>query len=301
MQRMLAVALLWVSVAAVGVAGGAPEPAQAPMSAALARGHGLLWKVASPGVAPSYVFGTIHIGDPRVTHLAPPVRQAFDHAASFSMEIRMDYQAYAQVVQGMFFHDGRTLVSVIGRDLFDRLAKVLAKRGLGRDTLMNMKPWAVMASAGLPGFRQGVALDLQLYDQAMAQHKKVYGLETPAEQLRIFEGLPHDLQVDMIRNIVEPKADERHLAQELLRAYLARDLNQLLRLGRQDLAGASPGFATAFFKRAVIDRNLRMVRRMQPRLREGNAFIAVGALHLPGPKGILHLLELRGYTVTPVY
>jgi hypothetical protein len=37
-----------------------------------------------------------------------------------------------------------------------------------------------------------------------------------------------------------------------------------------------------------------------PMLEKGNAFIAVGALHLPGETGLVSLLRERGYTVSPV-
>ena len=40
---------------------------------------------------------------------------------------------------------------------------------------------------------------------------------------------------------------------------------------------------------------------MTPLLEAGHAFITVGALHLPGERGILHLLEQRGYRVEAVY
>ena len=53
--------------------------------------------------------------------------------------------------------------------------------------------------------------------------------------------------------------------------------------------------------RLLTRRNERMVQRMQPRLKEGNAFIAVGALHLPGEEGLLKKLADRGYTITTVY
>jgi uncharacterized protein YbaP (TraB family) len=44
-----------------------------------------------------------------------------------------------------------------------------------------------------------------------------------------------------------------------------------------------------------------MLERMEKRLQEGNAFIAVGALHLPGDKGLLKLLQARGYRVSALY
>ncbi len=39
---------------------------------------------------------------------------------------------------------------------------------------------------------------------------------------------------------------------------------------------------------------------MLPWLQQGNALVAVGALHLPGDEGIVNLLGQRGYRVIPV-
>ena len=61
------------------------------------------------------------------------------------------------------------------------------------------------------------------------------------------------------------------------------------------------GAVSRFEQRLIIDRNRRMVERMDKLLRQGNAFVAVGALHLPGAHGILQLLSDEGYQVTRVY
>lgn len=281
--------------------GGASAQAAPARAAAPIGEHGLLWEVTGKGYPPSYIFGTIHIADPRVTHLAPPVRQAFDQAKRFAMEVRMDYGAYAELIHGMFFQDGTTLESVIGPELFAQVVKLAAKRGIPRDMVINMRPWAVMSATGIPGFKQGVALDLQLYARAIEQGKKVYGLESADEQLAVFNGMSRRDQIDMIRAIVEHRHDAAAEAQQLLAAYLDRDLDTIERLGREDLQGDSPRSAASFYQRAVIDRNRRMVRRMQTYLHQGRSFIAVGALHLPGAQGILHLLQQRGYRVTSVY
>jgi len=70
---------------------------------------------------------------------------------------------------------------------------------------------------------------------------------------------------------------------------------------RADLARFEPADAALLDSRVLLDRNRRMAQRMARRLFEGNAFIAVGALHLPGDGGVLQLLQQQGYTVTAVY
>ena len=41
-----------------------------------------------------------------------------------------------------------------------------------------------------------------------------------------------------------------------------------------------------------------MLERMLPSLQQGNSFVAIGALHLPGKQGLLAMLEQQGYTLT---
>ena len=53
--------------------------------------------------------------------------------------------------------------------------------------------------------------------------------------------------------------------------------------------------------RLIFQRNEKMVQRMKPLLEKIDAFIAVGAMHLPGEKGVLALLEKQGYEVTAIY
>jgi uncharacterized protein len=44
-----------------------------------------------------------------------------------------------------------------------------------------------------------------------------------------------------------------------------------------------------------------MAERIAPLLKGGGAFIAVGALHLPGKTGLIERLRAEGYTVTKVW
>ena len=50
----------------------------------------------------------------------------------------------------------------------------------------------------------------------------------------------------------------------------------------------------------LIDkRNANMAERALPHLNAGSVLIAVGAMHLPGEAGLVHLLRERGFEITP--
>jgi uncharacterized protein YbaP (TraB family) len=69
----------------------------------------------------------------------------------------------------------------------------------------------------------------------------------------------------------------------------------------EQATGEQAALMATFIDRLLDRRNARMVERMTQHLARGGAFVAVGALHLPGEGGILGLLEAQGYRVTRVY
>lgn len=270
-------------------------PTQTPALTAGKYTHGLLWKIESPRSAPSYLFGTIHTDDARVLALPAVVAQTLARAASFTTEMAFDADAMSTTVQTMFYTDGRTLADVIGPALYAETRQALLEHGQSSEGIERQKPWVavLMLSMPRPG---GLFLDMALQMQAVQQQKPVHGLETTAEQLAVFDDLALDDQIELLRHTLSVRQHFAAQFEELTRAWLARDLARLMALMDQDAPDAR--LAKLLIERLFTQRNERMARRMEPRLSDGNAFIAVGAGHLPG---VLALLEARGHRVTPVY
>jgi hypothetical protein len=84
------------------------------------------------------------------------------------------------------------------------------------------------------------------------------------------------------------------------RLYLKKDLNGLFNLGTQH-AYADEQVYRELSKRLLTDRNKIMVDRMETVLQGGDAFIAIGALHLPGNEGVIARLREQGYKITAIY
>jgi uncharacterized protein YbaP (TraB family) len=287
--RLSAVALLAVFAAAPALAG---EPFE----------RGLLWRVEGKGASASHVFGTVHLADARVTRLPEAVARELDRASSVSLELTLDAPNVTALASRMLYTDGRDLPGVAGEELFGKAAAITAGLGLPEPVLRMFKPWAVALLLSAPPQDPAHVLDFVLARAAREKGKPVHELEGMEEQVSVLEGMPESDQVALLRQAVENRERLPRLIGRILDAYLARDLAAMWRISEETAGGDDDRrLNDALASRLLFERNERMAERMEARLAEGGAFIAVGALHLYGARGVLALLEKRGYRVTVVY
>lgn len=269
--------------------------------AATDKDHGLLWEVSKAGGEPAYLFGTIHSEDPDVLQLARPVQQAFTDSQTVVLEMLLDVDAMRYSGTAMLLLEGRSLSDMIGQPLFRQVATAMQSRGITTTVLERMQPWAAAVVLSMPAPETGQVLDAMLYQRALQQDKNVYGLETVQEQLAVFESLSAADQVLLLKDAVASFSEIDATHAELLAAYKQRDLKKLLAISDDSMQQGDQRLANEFQQRLVVDRNHRMVERMSQYLQLGKAFIAVGALHLPGDEGLLNLLEQQGYRLRCLY
>jgi len=276
--------------------GAGPAPAQAEGFT-----QGLLFEIAIDGATPSHMFATIHSEDPRVIRLPPPVQAAFDDAQGFVMEAIPDDGAALRSMSLMTYSDGRSLKQVLPASLYAETVKVMASRGMSEEAIRNFKPWALVTLLSTPPSATGEFLDMRLYRAAQAQGKPTVGIETLEEQIALLDGLSEADQVALLGETLATYPELGEIFQRLVAAYLRRDLSSLVQLSDMYARWGSPELAERFRRTAIDERNRRMAERMGPLLAEGGRFIAVGALHLPGPGGLLQRLLDQGYRVHAVY
>jgi uncharacterized protein YbaP (TraB family) len=278
-----------------------PVPAESPTTATHRFDRGLLWKIETTGSSPSYLFGTFHSSDPRITTLPCPVQAVFDNADSYTMEVIANGSGIVSMAEAMFLPDPQTLKALIGDALYqDTLRAMGLDLEQGAAGINRMKPWAVMMMLAAPREHQGLFLDMALQWRATRQGKNTYGLETMAEQIAVFNDMGLADQIVLLKDAIQTAGASRDLIEELAQAYLKRDLAALLTL-QDKHKPADARVQAELEQRLLTRRNQLMAERMQARLKEGNAFIAVGALHLPGENGLLQLLTAAGYRATVLY
>ncbi|WP_292897731.1 TraB/GumN family protein [Nitratireductor sp.] len=278
------------------------------------NGKGLLWRVEKEGVAPSYLFGTMHMSDPRVVTLPANAHKAFEGADRVVIETTdiLDQSTMAAAMfkrpELMMFTGEETLGDHLDDAQRQAVANALELRGIPFASVKKMKPWMLISLVALPACEiqrkeAGMPiLDLKLAEDAQNAGKELLGLETAVEQLDAMASLPMEMHV---RGLVETLAlgdALNDVMETMVSLYEQGETGMfwpLIRVALPEQEDA-PGDYTAFDQAMVRARNGTMAERAQPILDEGNAFIAVGALHLPGEEGLIELLRADGYTVEGV-
>jgi uncharacterized protein len=269
--------------------------------------EGLLWRVQPPGGTPSFVFGTLHSNEKSITALPPAVAAAFAGAGTVATEVILDQPAVMQLSRAMLMPAGEKLDAMLTPAQIARLKSVAAQYRVAFDNLTRFKPWAVMALFSFPPAEYarsaagGKALDEQLQSDAQAAGKKLIGLETIDEQIDALGSASPADQLVLLDATLRQAPDIDDVFETLRKAYLARNVVAVRAALETPLDAADEAAAKRFESTLIAERNRRMAQRILPLLQQGNAFIAIGALHLPGDDGVLSLLAAQGCEVTRVY
>lgn len=266
--------------------------------------QGRLWRIEGPGLAPSYLFGTMHVSDPEILRLPTAVKRAFTESGTFVLEVKLDETAYQAIIAAALLPDGQRLKDLLPPAAYEKLDAALRERGLSAALMDRIQPWVVATilafdAAEMQRQREGKkALDEMLQNLALASGKEVAALESVEEQLSLFTGMPLDQQVEMLEMSLDSPELLGGATAVMKQLYLAGDQRGLWDYFMTLLEEAPADLRDEFLQAFLYDRNHRMAERARPYLEKGGAFIAVGALHLPGEEGLLHLLALQGFTVT---
>jgi uncharacterized protein YbaP (TraB family) len=253
---------------------------------------GLLWQINKDSLKPSYIFGTMHSEDQRVLDLIPVISERFKQADNVAFEVLMDMPTMTKSANAMFILGDQTLDKLIDKQLFAQIVKALKPYKIPTNIVKYLKPWAVMIILNMPPSKTGKFLDLQLYKQAQELKLPTHGLETVDEQLAVFETTPIKDQILLLKESLTQLEQAPIMLENMLKLYLKGDLTALLNLSNTIIKDLR--------QRLIDDRNLKMFKRMKKLLQKGNAFIAIGALHLPGEKGVLQLLKQQAYIVKAI-
>jgi uncharacterized protein len=255
----------------------------------------LLWKITNQqNTKSSYLFGTMHIWDERAISLMERAAPYINEADIFAAEtVIAELNELPNEV--MFLPQNKTLA-----DYFT--AKKLLKIQQNAERILGM-PYAQIAyfcPMVLSNFfatkaiaNQGeYRIDDMLWQFATSAQKPCIGIESVEEQMAIFRKIPLPFQCKQLSDTVKNVGKYTKEYKKTAVLYEKMDI-----LGLYHHAKASMG---KLRKPLVYDRNLLMAERIFNLTNEKSAFVAVGAGHLAGQKGLINLLRKKGLKVEMV-
>ena len=303
-MRPLRLPLRLLLTLALGLAASAALPMDVATRAADSRG--LLFRLERAGIAPSYVFGTLHSADPRVTELPAQVSRAFADARTFATEVRLSDGEIANFFEAAQFDDGRRLSEFFDAATLARIRVLLGARAPAEATFDRLKPWVLMlllAEEAPAAGSAGETLDQRLLEDARRRRLAIVGLEMPDEQIAAFDAIALPAQVALVRYLLTHRDALAGEHEAVIAAWLDRNLDALAALNvlqQRRNPEVAPHLAE-LTRHLVENRSVQMAHRLFLPLRAGRVFVAVGALHLHGPKSLLALLREQGYRIRRVF
>ena len=269
----------------------------------------VLYKIEGNGLkAPSYIFGTHHVAPLSVAEQFGAI-EPFNSATQVVGEIDMtqDQMALAMAMQPhMVAPADSTLSKVISPEdmavISEEFKKWAPMQGIELSMLDGMKPMVVssmavvgMCAESMPGYEPQAQLATWFQTTGKTAGKTIVPLETVELQAELlYDFTPIAVQAESLVELLKDPAKAMEQTKTLSEAYMAQDLKKMYELSLQD--DSHPEFMEAMLDK----RNADWLTKLPAIFENGPAFVAVGALHLAGDKGVLEGLRKAGYTVTPV-
>lgn len=278
----------------------------------------LLYRISGNGLKqPSYIVGTYHLAPGSFVDSIPGLRDAVASVQQVygELDIREAFssEGMAQIQQAQMLPEGVSLTSLLSSDQQERL-NALLREVMGVDLsnpalaaqLDKVSPMALSTTITVmlcmkktPGYNPASVIDSHIQELAMKAGKDVGGFETADFQCKVLFASSLEEQVAALMCMVDNFQDVNDATDFLTSAYFSQDLSQIEELLKEEDEGPCASKPEEN-DRLIYDRNANWVKAMPAIMKEKSTFFAVGAAHLVGERGVLHLLREQGYTVEGV-
>lgn len=254
----------------------------------------------------SYLLATNRLADITFLDTIPSVFKCYARCNKVITEFAMqDYEAIAALRQAAILPDSVRLSRFYtDAEYKDINAALLITVGMGLDKLARMKPAYITEMYRTEllkrwlGYNEERSMETFFERIAPESNKPVYGLDDVGETMyMLFDREPFHWQCKELLQITGYPEREVRQERELLAMYRYGRLSDMAYL----VKGPDNQTTVSFSDYQVYARrNQTWVKRLQPYLHDGNAFITLNAVYLGGEEGLIACLRQAGYRVRPV-
>jgi uncharacterized protein len=264
---------------------------------AFAQEKGLLFEISGNNLQqPSYIFGTMHLLCKGDFEMSQEMISKIKSSEILAMEMDLDDPTIAFKMIGKMKMKGDTSLSdLMPETRYDSLKSYL-KDSLNLPPMMfqKTKPFLIY-SLILTKLLPCETLMLENEIMKIDKSKKVVGLETLDFQMGLIDKMSYQMQADYLLETLTDKQKSVQEFQAMAESYKKRDLALLL-----ESIDAEKGMMADFENEMLFKRNTAWIPEIKKLVSEKSTFIAVGAGHLGGEKGVLQLLKNEGFTIKTI-
>ena len=257
--------------------------------------NALLWEISGNGISsPSYLYGTVHMICAEDFVIGKRLREKFKSAQKVFLEVDMDDPSMNMKMMQLSLLRGKKLSDMFSDSDYNKL-NVFFRDTIGMPlTLLNtMKPFVLFSILTLKSLpcAEPQSYELSFVKMAKEQSKEVLGLETIEDQMKIFDGMPDSVQVQMVMRYINEFDEQKKEFAKMVNAYKQENLDSIYEhiMSSPDISGSEEVL--------LFNRNEKWIPIMETAMQKEKIFFAVGAGHLGGPKGVINLLREKGYSV----
>lgn len=260
--------------------------------------NALLWKISGNGIKkPSYLYGTIHaICD---ATLEQNVVDAMKKTGQLYLEIDMDDPKMEKsMIAGMNMKDGVTMSSLVSEEDFKIVDEFLSKNvGISAKMVNTIKPSLVgaMLINKVLGC-EAKSIEEELMKLSTSEKEQVYGLESIAEQVAVFDAIPYSEQMEeLVKTAKDGLKEYETEFQKLMALYQQKNITAMVEASK-----SSDGIMGKNDDIMLTKRNQNWIPIITEVARFKPTFFGVGAAHLAGENGVIMLLKKAGFVVEAV-
>ncbi len=261
----------------------------------------LLWEITGKNLdKPSYLFGTMHMIPKKDFFMTKLIADKAKECEVMTFEVNMFGLSFSEkmdMVKYLFLED-KTLKDLMNSDDYNKL-KSFAVDSLGIREKKFEKRYIKLTPFGLNSIFMKMYMgkvkmyEKELYKIARKNKREITELETIDFQLKLVTNIPLKSQIKYFLD-----TDNYYESKAIIKPYKQQDLDMLYSMTSGDETEDEE--VKAFTDKFLNERNINWVPIIISQISDKSSFIAVGALHLPGEKGIIELLRKKGYTVKPI-
>jgi uncharacterized protein YbaP (TraB family) len=278
---------------AVAPGSAAADPWSKPATAKDPLPHPFFWSLEKDGKT-DYILGTMHMGVDPESRIPDYVWKKLDESTTFAMETDLSDAGKLDVLR----KDGSSLEQELGPEYWKKLEDAIGVQEAAR--LRGFKPMIPATLLSMRGLQQTAPMDGVMQGRALNQKKNIVYLEDIGAQATVLEKW---MNAKALKDMLDDLPGGEKRSKDMLAAYVAGDENRILALNEEEKAdfvkrGRTQKEYDEQMEDLLFHRNASWIPVIEKI--HGGAFIAVGAMHLIGPKSVLELLQQKGYKVTRV-